>query len=152
MRRMRLRRGDLAPLAFGALLGLGGYTVHYAEGLSYLSSDPRACVNCHIMRDPYDSWRKSTHHAVARCVDCHLPHDFIGKYKAKIRNGYFHSKGFTLQDFPEPIRITPPNAAILHRNCVECHESLVSGILTAHGPHPEEVSCVRCHRTVGHGG
>jgi len=149
---MRLHRGDLAPLAFGALLGLGGYTVHYAEGLSYLSSKPEACVNCHVMRDVYDSWRKSTHHAVARCVDCHLPHDFVGKYAAKIRNGYFHSKGFTLQDFPEPIRITPPNAAILHRNCVECHEDLVSGILTAHGTHPEEATCVRCHRTVGHGG
>ncbi|HET9251461.1 MAG TPA: cytochrome c nitrite reductase small subunit [Candidatus Eisenbacteria bacterium] len=149
---MRLQRSVLAPVALGALLGLGGYTAFYAEGLSYLSSDPEACVNCHVMRDPYDSWRKSTHHAVAVCVDCHLPHDFVGKYAAKIRNGYFHSKGFTLQDFPEPIRITPANAAILQRNCAECHESLVSGILAGHGQHSQEIACVRCHRTAGHGG
>ena len=149
---MRFHRGDLAPIAFGALLGLGGYTVHYAEGLSYLSSDPKACVNCHVMRDVYDSWRKSTHHAVARCVDCHLPHDFVAKYAAKVRNGYFHSKGFTFQDFPEPIRITPPNAKILQENCVECHEGIVSEIVSGHGKHAEDVTCVRCHVSVGHGG
>jgi cytochrome c nitrite reductase small subunit len=149
---MRLHRTDLAPIAFGALLGLGGYTAFYAEGMSYLSSDPEACVNCHVMREPYDSWRKSTHHAVARCVDCHVPHDFVGKYAAKIRNGYFHSKGFTFQDFPEPIRITPANAAILQRNCVECHETFVSAILPGHGADAEDVTCVRCHRTAGHGG
>ena len=71
----------------GVLLGVGGYTFHYAEGLSYLSTDPAACVNCHIMQPQYDSWQKSSHHAVASCVDCHLPHDFIGKYIAKAENG-----------------------------------------------------------------
>ncbi len=34
----------------GTLLDTGGYTFYYAEGASYLSDDPRACVNCHIMR------------------------------------------------------------------------------------------------------
>jgi len=149
---MRFHRSDLASIAFGALLGLGGYTGFYAEGVSYLSSDPKACVNCHVMRDQYDSWRKSTHHAVAVCVDCHLPHDLVGKYAAKVRNGYFHSKGFTFQDFPEPIRITPVNAAILQKSCLHCHGEFVGDILTGHGRHAEEVTCVRCHRTVGHGG
>jgi cytochrome c nitrite reductase small subunit len=57
----------------GVLLGLGAYTFRYAEGLSYFSTDPRACVNCHIMRDAYDSWQKASHHAAATCVECHLP-------------------------------------------------------------------------------
>jgi hypothetical protein len=37
----------------GALLGVGGFTFYYAEGFSYPSSDPDACVNCHMpyMRD-----------------------------------------------------------------------------------------------------
>ncbi|HSQ68820.1 MAG TPA: NapC/NirT family cytochrome c, partial [Steroidobacteraceae bacterium] len=96
--------GILAVLA-GILLGIGGYTFLYAGGFSYLSSDPEACMNCHIMRPQFDSWQKGSHHAVAKCVDCHLPHDFVGKYLAKSENGYHHSKGFTLQDFHEPIMI-----------------------------------------------
>jgi nitrate/TMAO reductase-like tetraheme cytochrome c subunit len=27
------------------------FTLGYARGLSHLSTDPRACVNCHIMND-----------------------------------------------------------------------------------------------------
>ena len=83
----------------GVLLGVGAYTFHFAEGFSYLSSDPAACANCHIMQSQFESWQKSSHHAVAKCVDCHLPHDFIGKYIAKAENGYHHSRGFTFQDF-----------------------------------------------------
>jgi hypothetical protein len=26
---------------------------------SYLSTDPRACVNCHVMNPQYDAWLKS---------------------------------------------------------------------------------------------
>jgi len=74
----------LLSVAFGALAGVGAYTFRYAEGLSYLSADPGACVNCHIMRPQYDGWSKSSHHAVAVCVDCHLPQDFFAKYLAKI--------------------------------------------------------------------
>ena len=55
------------------------------------------------MNDQYASWSRGPHHGAARCVDCHLPHEFIGKYVAKAVNGYHHSKGFTLQDFHEPI-------------------------------------------------
>ena len=110
----------LLGVAVGVLAGVGGYTFLYAEGLSYMSSDPQACVNCHIMRPQYDSWQKSSHHDVAKCVDCHLPHDFIGKYIAKAENGWHHSKGFTLQDFHEPIMIKPKNAAILQANCLAC--------------------------------
>ncbi len=39
----------------GVALGTGTYTVRYAEGFSYLSSDPKACVNCHITREQYDA-------------------------------------------------------------------------------------------------
>ena len=63
----------------GILLGAGGYTFYYARGASYLSNDPRTCVNCHIMRDQFDGWQKASHHDFATCNDCHLPHEFIGK-------------------------------------------------------------------------
>lgn len=64
----------LAAVALGVVLGLAGFTFRYAEGLSYFSTDPRACANCHIMRSQYDGWRKTSHHNSATCVDCHLPH------------------------------------------------------------------------------
>jgi cytochrome c nitrite reductase small subunit len=140
----------IAVLA-GLLLGIGLFTFHYAEGFSYLSTDPEACVNCHIMRPQYDSWQKSSHHAVAKCVDCHLPHDFVGKYIAKAENGYHHSKGFTFQDFHEPIMIKPKNAAILQANCLECHGELVHDLVGGASGRRDEVQCVHCHAGVGHG-
>jgi cytochrome c nitrite reductase small subunit len=157
----RSSRGQLhlAAVAVSALagvfLGVGGYTFWYANGASYLFDDPRICVNCHIMRDHYDGWQKSSHHAVAVCNDCHIPHDsFIGKWYVKASNGYHHSKAFTLRDFHEPIRIRPGNAAVLEANCLRCHEALVDQI-TAHGglglDENDLYGCVRCHRSAGHG-
>ncbi len=98
-----------AAITLGALLGTGAYTFKYAEGFSYLSADPRACVNCHIMNPQYDSWQQAGHHTVATCVDSHLPHAFIPKYIAKAENGYHHSVAFTFQNFHEPIMIKNNN-------------------------------------------
>ncbi len=82
-------------LALGVLLGAGATTLATSEALSYLSDDPRACANCHIMRDLYDGWQKAGHHAYATCNGCHLPHALIPKYLSKAENGFWHSKGFT---------------------------------------------------------
>jgi len=135
----------------GVLLGVGAFTFDYAEGLSYFSRDPAACANCHIMLPQYDSWQKASHHTVATCVDCHLPHDFVGKYVAKADNGYRHSRAFTFQDFPEPIAITDSNARILQENCVECHEGVIHDALQSAHTADDEMRCVHCHRDVGHG-
>ena len=134
----------------GILAGVGGYTFVYAEGLSYMSNDPKVCVNCHIMQPQYDAWQKSSHHAVAGCVECHLPHDFVGKYVAKGLNGWSHSRAFTMQDFPEPIAITDYNARILQQNCLACHEAMVHDTVVTAAP-GQELRCVHCHQTVGHG-
>jgi cytochrome c nitrite reductase small subunit len=138
-------------VVLGIFIGLGSFTVYYAEGTSYLSNDPAACVNCHIMREQYDGWQKASHHEVATCNDCHIPHAFIPKYLAKMENGFWHSKGFTFQDFPEPIRIKPKNRAILQENCVECHQELVSQIATHPGNDQQMLDCTNCHAGVGHG-
>lgn len=135
----------------GMAVGLGLYTFTYAEGTSYLSNDPRACANCHIMNEQYDGWVKGSHKAVATCNDCHVPHDFVGKYVAKMSNGYHHSKGFTLQDFHEPIMIKARNAAVLQENCLRCHGDFVHEIVAGSSTAENAVSCVHCHRDVGHG-
>lgn len=137
-------------IALGALTGVGAYTFGYGEGLSYLSSDPTACTNCHVMQDYFDSWQQSSHHHVAVCVDCHLPHDLASKYLSKADNGFFHSLAFTLNNFHEPIEIKPRNARILQHNCVSCHREFVHDTLPSSQQY-EELRCTHCHAGVGHG-
>lgn len=146
-------RGRALALAavVGAVLGLGLYTFDSAEGLSYFSSDPKACANCHIMLPQYDGWTKASHHAAATCNDCHLPTDFAGKWLAKASNGWHHSKGFTLQNFQEPIRIKPMNSRILQDNCLRCHGDLVHDLVAGASTDDDAQLCVHCHFTVGHG-
>lgn len=137
--------------SLGVALGLGAFTFGYGEGLSYFSSDPKACSNCHIMAPEYDSWIKSSHHIAAKCVDCHLPKALVPKLIAKAENGYHHSKGFTLQDFHEPIMIKRKNAQILQDACLGCHADLVHAIVGGSTTDDDAVRCVHCHRSVGHG-
>jgi cytochrome c nitrite reductase small subunit len=138
-------------VAAGTAGGIGLFTFEYAEGLSYFSTDPAACANCHIMQPQYDSWQMASHHTVATCVDCHLPHDFVGKYIAKAENGYHHSVGFTLQNFQEPIRIKSRNRRLLHDNCLSCHEDLVHELVPGEPGDANFLECVHCHSDVGHG-
>jgi cytochrome c nitrite reductase small subunit len=143
--------GWMLRVLAGIGIGAGGYTFHYARGGAYLSNDPQACVNCHVMRAEYDGWLKSSHHAVAVCNDCHTPHDFLGKWLTKMDNGYHHSRAFTLQDFPDVIRMRPKNGAIVQANCRRCHGGFVSEIVEHRGPRGDEADCIRCHSDVGHG-
>ncbi len=138
----------ISAIGVGVLGGVGLATFHYADGTSYLSTDPAACVNCHIMQSQYDSWQKASHHTVAACVDCHLPHAFVPKYLAKAEHGWNHSKGFTLQNFPEPIRMSPRSASQVQGNCVRCHGELVHAQAAGSGGAPD---CRHCHADVGHG-
>ena len=142
-------RAMLLAVLIGLLVGIGGFTFRYAEGLSYFSTDPAACANCHIMQPQYDSWQKASHHTAATCVDCHLPHDFIGKYIAKAENGYHHSKAFTFQDFHEPIMIKGKNSKILQQNCIACHEDMVHEMVAGAMTATDAVSCVHCHARWG---
>ena len=141
----------LMAILAGLAMGVGAFTFHYGEGLSYFSTDPRACANCHIMNDEYNSWIKGPHHDAAKCIDCHLPHQFIPKYIAKANNGYHHSKGFTFQDFHEPIMIKPGNSRILQENCLRCHGDFVHDIIAGSKTEADAVQCIHCHRSVGHG-
>ena len=99
----------------------------------------------------YDGWQKASHHAVATCNDCHVPHETIPKYLVKAENGFWHSKGFTLQDFPEPIRLRPVSLKVLQVNCVSCHRDLTNDILGRGSTGSETTDCVHCHAAVGHG-
>ena len=140
----------LLAVCIGVAAGIGGYTFRYAEGLSYFKKDPKACVNCHIMRPQYDAWQKSSHHQVAVCIDCHLPEAFIPKYLAKAENGWRHGEKFTTQNFVEPIVVQAKGRAILQENCMRCHGELAHQI-AAGATAEEQLPCIHCHSGVGHG-
>lgn len=142
-------------VALGVSAGLGAYTFSYAKGLSYFGTDPRACTNCHIMEPEYAGWQKGSHHDVAVCIDCHLPHSFVSKYLTKTENGYRHGKLFTTQTFEEPITIKPAGLRILQSNCERCHADLVHDIVRPErqgaAAGATDFPCIHCHWTVGHG-
>ncbi len=140
-------------LAVGIAAGIGGYTFIYAEGGSYMTNDPMACRNCHVMQEQYDGWTRSSHHNVAVCNDCHAPHDFVGKYSTKAINGWNHSYAFTTGEFHEPIMITERNRAITEAACRDCHGQVVEAIDAVPAGHSgawKSLDCIRCHQNVGH--
>jgi len=149
MVRVRHTAGILAGAALGVAAGVGGYTFLYARGASYLTNDPLACANCHVMQEQLDGWVKSSHHGVAVCNDCHTPHDLVGKYVTKVSNGYHHSLAFTMGDFPEPIRSKERNREVTEAACRRCHADIVQAIDASHAP-GRALSCIRCHGSVGH--
>ena len=137
----------------GTSLGLGLFTFGYARGASYLTNDPAACANCHIMSEHYGAWMKASHHSVATCNDCHTPHNVVGKYAVKARNGFWHSFYFTTGRFPDPLRITEPNRKVTEGACRYCHAEITEAIDHSSGRAggaDEPMTCVRCHRYVGH--
>jgi cytochrome c nitrite reductase small subunit len=138
----------IVGVAIGMAAGIVGYTFVYAKGAAYLTNNPAACVNCHIMREQYDGWILSSHRAVAVCNDCHAPHGLIGKYAVKAENGFRHSLAFTTGRFHEPIQIRARNQAVTEGACRSCHQEIVQAIDAHHAVPAQE--CIRCHRTVGH--
>jgi cytochrome c nitrite reductase small subunit len=136
-------------LTIGLTVGIGSYTFVYAKGASYLSNDPKACANCHIMQDHLNGWIKSSHRSVATCNDCHTPSGLIPKYFTKAEHGFFHSLAFTTGEFHEPIQIKGRSLRVTENACRKCHQNVVhemEAVKTDETP----ISCVRCHADVGH--
>lgn len=161
MRRMRL--GTALPVLLvvlgGLALGLGTFTFVYARGYSYLFDDPQACINCHVMREQYQTWQISAHRQVT-CNGCHTPHDLAGKYVVKAENGFVHAWVFTFEN-PQNIQIRERSRAVVEANCAECHRDTIAGTFLD-PPHEStnpfrffaveraEDRCTVCHASVGH--
>ena len=89
------------------------------------------------------------------CNDCHTPPNPVAKYVTKARNGFWHSFYFTVGGYPDPLRITPRNHEITEQACRTCHGELTASIepvrlSSSTRGHNETLSCISCHRTVGH--
>jgi cytochrome c nitrite reductase small subunit len=52
--------GVALAVSLGVAAGVGGFTFVYAKGASYLTNDPAACANCHVMEEHYSGWVRSS--------------------------------------------------------------------------------------------
>ncbi len=136
----------LLALTLGAATGLGGVAFVHGKATSYLTNDPRACANCHVMQSHYDGWLKSSHHAVATCNDCHIPAGPIESKVVKGLNGARHSYAFTAGNVPDALQARPQDVQVLEQQCRRCHSQLLMALPDG----GENLSCVRCHTSVGH--
>jgi cytochrome c nitrite reductase small subunit len=85
-------------MVLGIFVGLGMHVLYIANAASYLSDDPEACVNCHVMNPQFATWQRGSHGRVATCNDCHVPHDNIAHtYYFKAQDGLRHSTMFTFR-------------------------------------------------------
>jgi len=51
--RTRSLIATVAAGLIGAVAGIGIFTFGYAKGASYLTNDPEACANCHVMEEQF---------------------------------------------------------------------------------------------------
>lgn len=146
-----------AAIAIGAMIGLGFYAIHLSRLTSYMSDDPKACINCHVMTPHYMTWENSSHREVASCNDCHVPHDNVfNKYYFKAKDGAYHSYVFTTRTEPEVIRAKEASVKVIHDNCIRCHldqvtDAKTDGLVAHHTENRTERLCWDCHKGVPHG-
>ena len=122
-----------------------------AEGFLMLTDSPKACVQCHIMGDVYESYIKGDHARQAGCVDCHLPHDTIGYWSKKAYHGLKHGFYFTIGGNPANLDAAAMTHSDVNNQCAYCHADLSHNAINATlGQEQEQLDCLRCHRGVGH--
>lgn len=141
----------------GILVGTLGALFQLSNASSYLSDDPRACVNCHVMTSHYATWMHSSHREKTNCNDCHVPHDnVLNKYYFKAKDGMRHATVFTMRTYKQAIRIKEAGKSVVQQNCIRCHEYQVNAVSAANvtGKNYKEgegMLCWGCHREVPHG-
>jgi len=147
----------VAVIVLAAGFGLILYLFYASNAVSYLSDDPKTCVNCHVMNPQYSTWFHSSHREVTNCNDCHVPHDNVfNKYLFKAKDGMRHASIFTLRKEPQVIFIKEEGLMVVQENCKRCHERLneetklleLTGEAHIHG---DGKLCWSCHREVPHG-
>lgn len=141
----------------GAIMGLGIYMVKVANVAAYLTDDPKACINCHVMTTEYITWNHSSHRSVTTCNDCHVPHDnVIRKYAFKAKDGLYHASIFTLRAEPQAIVMHEAGQKVVQSNCIRCHFDQVTDAKTvswvdSHLTDRLDRTCWECHRETPHG-
>lgn len=141
----------------GAAVGILIYIGKVANVASYLTDDPRACINCHVMTTEYITWNHSSHRNVATCNDCHVPHDNVFKqYAFKAKDGLYHATIYTLRTEPQAIVMHEAGQKAVQNNCIRCHFDQVTDAksiswVDSHLTDRLDRTCWQCHREIPHG-
>lgn len=144
-------------IILGIFTGLGVYTFRVSKAHSYLSNDPKACVNCHIMTPQYATWSHSSHREKTTCNDCHVPHNTMAEaYFFKAKDGLRHATWFTMRWEPQVIQIKHAGISVVQENCIRCHTDLIVDSKTLRYTdsflhYRSDRLCWDCHREVPHG-
>lgn len=150
----------IVPFIFfgGIIAGMGSYIIYMSRAHVYLSNDPAACVNCHIMKPYYQSWFHNSHAKWTSCNDCHVPQDNIfRKFYVKAKDGLWHTTVFTLRNEPLAIRSKPSSSNVIMENCIRCHSQMNTAFVNTgmisftQAREGEGKACWDCHTSVAHG-
>jgi cytochrome c nitrite reductase small subunit len=141
----------------GIFAGLFAYAFYISKAYSYLSDNPKTCVNCHIMAPQYATWSHSAHREVTNCNECHVPHNNVfNKYFFKAKDGMRHATIFTLRKEPQVIFIHEAGQNVVQNNCIRCHSNLITdskmlALTYEYQQYRTGRKCWECHRETPHG-
>lgn len=137
--------------------GLIIFIIYISGAPSYISDNPKTCINCHVMFPQYATWQHSSHYHTATCNDCHVPHDnFVNKYFFKAGDGMRHAAIFTMRNEPQVIQIREAGINVVQQNCIRCHRDLVEMVSAVevtgeNSGEGKRKRCSDCHRETPHG-
>ncbi len=122
-----------------------------------ITSHPKFCGFCHVMRPYYESWETSSHNGIP-CVDCHIPPGITSEFRKK-----YEALSMVVRYFTGTYG-TNPWTEIEDAACLKCHEKrLLSGkvifknVLFDHTPHltllrrGKKLRCTSCHSQIVQG-
>jgi len=140
----------LKTLGFAGLLLLAVLFVVTFSAVQ-VTSTPRFCGSCHIMKPYYESWRHSSHGKIA-CVECHIAPGVTAELRKKFEALSMVARYFT------GTYSTKPWTEVEDAACLRCHERrLLAGkerlgdVLFDHSAHLSEMRrgktlrCTSCH-------
>jgi len=126
-----------------------------------VTSQPKFCNTCHVMKPYYESWRHSTHKDVT-CTDCHFPPGVKNKIKGK-----FTALSMLVNYFTGVYKKSKPWAEISDESCMRsgCHQTRLlqsterfkENIRFDHAPHlnklrrGKKLRCTSCHSQIVQG-
>ena len=153
----------------GLIVGIIFATVFiiFQIGIVEHTSSVEFCASCHSMQQFHDAWINGKHGTgkkgiiVAKCADCHLPHDNMAHYLwVKGISGTKDTVATIFGYQPDWIKNLEKREEFTYESgCRKCHVNLVApGIpLKAFKAHRQyelgetQKTCISCHQDVGHG-
>ena len=140
------------------------FSVCTSAGLSF-SGSPAFCGQCHAMKMEKATFMESSHRE-RECVDCHLPHDsYISYVFQKGLNGFNEVTHMMFNDADKmdwQAHRQNRTKFVYDSGCISCHERILDvnstnanindmhKIYTDFKDKKDKLSCVSCHKTVGH--